>query len=131
MIISFAWTTKALLAGEKTVTRRMWKRSYMRSWEFAWYGGRRRHQAYDKLPYRGGSRLGEIELTCCPYWERLCDMPEEDLAAEGGLWPTLDDFIAGFVDRGCLPTDEVAVVRFEFVPMAVQLEMEGFACLGS
>ena len=35
-IISFAWTTGALLAGAKTTTRREWSRGYADRWGHQW-----------------------------------------------------------------------------------------------
>jgi hypothetical protein len=112
MILSFAWTLEPLMAGRKTCTRRHWSQRTMAAWQKAWDEGRRRHQAWDKLAYRGGHRRGFIDLTCRPYWEPLRDMPEEDLEAEGGLWDSLDEFIDL---QGGDPDEVVAVVRFEFV----------------
>jgi hypothetical protein len=39
----------------------------------------------------------------------MCDMPESDLDAEGGLWATRQEFVDLF---GGDPNREVAVVRF-------------------
>lgn len=83
MIVSFAWTTKVLLAGHKRCTRRMWNDNYFDQWVYAWRAGRRVHDAYDRQPRFGGHKVGEIRLTCEPYRERLAEMPESDLI-EGG-----------------------------------------------
>ncbi len=111
-IISFAHTTRALLAGEKTVTRRTWKRRHMTGWQ-QWYDeGRRVHDAWDQLPIQGGEKVAEIKLTERPYLEPLGEMPEEDLEREGGFADSLEEFF-GFwdIDR----SERVAVVRFELV----------------
>lgn len=110
MILSFAWTTQAFLGGRKTVTRRSWAPRTMAAWQRAWDEGRLEHDAADKVLFAGGKRIGKIRLTCRPYWERLADMPESDLEAEGGLWASLEDFIAL---QGGDPEKQVAVVRFE------------------
>jgi hypothetical protein len=91
-IISFSMTVDELLAGEKTVTRRDWKSSYMWSWQQWYEEGRLVHDAYDQIPIAGGEKIGEIRLTDRPYWERLDEMPESDLAAEGGMVETLEEF---------------------------------------
>jgi len=111
-ILSFAMTTDELLAGEKTVTRRDWKNSYMENWQ-RWYDeGHLVHDAYDQIPIAGGEKIGEIRLTERPYWEPLREMPESDLEAEGGMVDTLTEFY----DLVELPPEhEVAVVRFELV----------------
>ena len=77
-IISFAWTTPALLAGCKTVTRREWLQKFADGWRKGTVA-----QAYDKNPRFKGKRVGHIELTQDPYQERTCDIPDEDYEAEG------------------------------------------------
>ena len=116
MIISFGWATEPLLAGKKTVTRRIWSNRTLTSWQHAWDRGHKQHDAYDKLPCWGGEKLGTITLTVRPYRSKLRDMFPGDLAKEGGLWDTVDEFCQQFYDRGYKPDQEVAVVRFEFTP---------------
>lgn len=79
--ISFAWTTPALLAGAKTVTRRDWKLDYAALWgsgDFA--------LAYDRSPRVGGKPVGLIRLTAAPALELLAKMPDTDFEAEGYRW---------------------------------------------
>ena len=111
MIISFAWTTEVLLSGKKTCTRRRWSERYFQQWARAWREGRLIHDAYNRSPRVGGKKVGEIRLMCEPYWERLKDMPEEDIEAEGGLWSSKEEFIELFGD----PEEKVVVVRFKLV----------------
>ena len=111
MIISFSLTTDALLSGQKTCTRRVWKPRTIASWQKAYDEGRLIHDAVDKHLYRGGKYIAKIELTCRPYQERLADMPEGDLIHEGGLWETREEFWALFDG----PEQVVTVVRFEVV----------------
>lgn len=78
MIISFHWTAPALLAGAKTVTRRMWTPSHARLF----------HQgdlvaAYDRSPRYGGKRIASIRITKDPYLELARHAPESDWEAEG------------------------------------------------
>ena len=109
-IITFKFTKEEFLSGQKTVTRRDWKRTHMQKWQ-RWYDeGRRVHDAYDQLPIAGGKKFGEFRLTCRPYWEKLEDMPEKDLDAEGGMCDTKKGFY-GMI--GLPPDHEVAVIRFE------------------
>ena len=111
MILSFAWTVSPLLAGCKTVTRRDWSPGYVRQWQRAWDEGRLVHDAYDKSPRSGGHKIGEISLTCRPYLERLGDMPEADVGAEGDMWANKAEYIE--LQGG--DSDKVlAVVRFRF-----------------
>ena len=113
MNLSFAWTTEAFLSGRKTCTRRPhWAHQYFDLWVKAWREGRRRHQAWDKNARWGGKRIGSFRLTCEPYLERLCDMPVEDLEAEGGLWDTVEEFI----ELQGVPSETLTpVLRFEMV----------------
>jgi hypothetical protein len=77
-IISFAWTTPALLAGKKTVTRRDWNPRYaatFRSGELV--------AAYDRQPRYRGKQVAVIRLTATPTLESTADAPEGDYAAEG------------------------------------------------
>ena len=108
-IISFAYTTGSLLAGEKTVTRRLWKESHMENFQRFYDEGRREHDAWDRLPIQGGQQVGKIRLTERPYWEPLGEMPEADLEKEGGFAESLEEFFAGW-EIGL--SEEVAVVRF-------------------
>jgi uncharacterized protein YqfB (UPF0267 family) len=80
-IISFTWTTKALLEGKKTVTRRDWNEKYAKSF----YKGDV-VQAYNKAPRLGGKRVAYIKLTSEPYLQWLHDVTDEDEKKEGGLW---------------------------------------------
>lgn len=78
-IISFAWTTPALLAGVKCVTRRDWQDRYALSFEKG-----ERCQAWDKSPRTGqGKRVGTIELTASPVKESTRNIPGEDWVNEG------------------------------------------------
>jgi len=109
MIISFAWTSSVLMEGKKTVTRRQWTESYFKKWCGMFKRGLLIHQAYDKVPYAGGKKLCDIKLTHIPYKEKLKDMPESDVQAEGGLWKDKKEFISLFGD----PEMEVTVIRFK------------------
>lgn len=109
-IVSFSMTTEQYRTGQKTVTRRFWKRSYAERWQRWWDEGHRIHQAYDKQARFGGVPIGGFRLTCRPYFERLSNMPVADLVAEGGMCETLEEFIQ-FVGKS--PDDEALVIRFE------------------
>ena len=117
MIIAFAHTTPMLLRGEKSVTRRDWKPTYLASWQAAYDAGKRTHQAYDQSPRSGGKKIGDLILTERPCLERLDAMPFDDIAAEGyaGEYESVEDFIAATFPNA-KPSDEWAVVRFEFQP---------------
>ena len=76
--ISFAWTTPALLAGCKTVTRRQWTEGH----------AKRFHKgdlvtAYDKNPRFGGKPVATIRLTADPYQESTDLIPLDDWHSEG------------------------------------------------
>ena len=57
-------------------------------------------------------KIALLRLTQPIYQERLCDLPESDLEAEGGLWASGQEFIDLF---GGNPNQIVWVVRFELV----------------
>ncbi len=109
MLISFAWTTPQFLDGSKTVTRRDWKDRTFAQWCKTWDEQRLTHAAWDKNPRCKGVKVGRFTLTARPYRERLGDFPESDLEAEGGLWPTVQDYIDL---QGGDPTKELVVIRF-------------------
>jgi len=78
-IISFAWTTPALLARRKTCTRRDWDANYalrFKAGELV--------QAYDKSARVGGKKVGVIRLVGDPFYSPL--MPDDDYEAEGLAW---------------------------------------------
>jgi len=78
-IISFVWTTPALLAGRKTCTRRFWNPAYAARFE-----AEERVQAWNRSPRTGqGRQVAWIRLTAKPYWEALSKMPDSDYEAEG------------------------------------------------
>lgn len=77
-IISFAWTTPALLAGAKTVTRRHWKPGYAARFKAGDF-----ILAYDKSPRAHGRPVAIIRLIQAPHYESLAKMPDADFQAEG------------------------------------------------
>ena len=79
MIISFAWTTPALLAGAKTVTRRTWSPEHA-----ARFTAGMLVDAWDHSPrVRGAKKVGLIRITRDPWIQNSRDMVEDDYAAEG------------------------------------------------
>ena len=107
--ISFALTTKEFLSGKKTVTRRDWKEAHFKHW-CSWYDqGKIVHQAWDKVPFAGGKKIGSFELTCRPYQEKLSDMPVSDLLEEGGMCFSIFEFCE-LVGKNL--EDVVTVIRF-------------------
>jgi len=108
-IISFAWTTEALLAGKKSCTRRCWSYDYGERFKTGDIV-----QAYDKSPRFGGKQIAIIEITAA-YWEYLQDMPKSDLEAEGGLWDTKEEFIALFPKKYQRNDRFVRVLRFKII----------------
>lgn len=76
--ISFSWTTPAIRARHKSVTRRDWKDSYARTFKEGEI-----IIATDRQPRFGGKEIGKIRLTHAPYQESEFDMPDEDYEGEG------------------------------------------------
>ncbi len=76
-IISFAWTSPALVAGEKTVTRREWQPNHASRFQPGDLVA-----AYDRQPRFGGKQIATIRIVSVT-WERFQDMPDSDYAGEG------------------------------------------------
>lgn len=108
MVLSFAWTTYALLSGKKTVTRRDWNDNYAKRFREGMLV-----DAYDKSPRFGGKKIAVIRLTKTPYKQKLADMPDNHFEREGGrlYWGNKVEFIA------CMGGSEKEywVVEFELV----------------
>lgn len=115
--ISFAWTTPALVAGEKTVTRRDWKDRYAESFRAG-----ELLAAWDKQPrFKGARKVAVIRLVGKPRKQTTALLPPTDWEKEGfefltGIGATLggrtprqvwDDWLAN--------PRELWVVRFELV----------------
>ena len=87
MIISFAWTTADFIAGRKTATRRFWNNLYAAKFPVGSV-----HKAYDKSPRFGGKQIGLIRITAC-FKQFLEEMTSDDLAQEGTLWSSVDEYV--------------------------------------
>jgi len=105
--LSFTNTVFEYIEGCKTCTRRVWTPKAMEMWQRHWDKGNLIHDAYAQ-----GEFIGKFKLTCRPYWEKLVDMPEADVVAEGGFCKTVNEFIKMW---GKTRNDTVAVLRFEKV----------------
>ena len=86
LIISYAWTTAALLAvedghGVKTCTRRSWNENYARMFRAGM-----EVQGWDRSPRSGGQQIAVVSLTADPYLERTGAMPDADYEKEGLGW---------------------------------------------
>lgn len=119
MILSFAWTSEDFSAGTKTATRRFYQPRQIDAWQRAWdIDPTRHHEAWDKVPFAGGKRIGWFRLTRRPYLQPLCEMTINDLHKEGAYvcWECQmrPDLFPFFVGR---EQDAVAlVIEFERVP---------------
>lgn len=114
MLISFAWTTPALLSGHKTVTRREWTYGHARKFTVGMLV-----DAWDRSPRTGkGRKVATIRITRPPRRESTANLPTEDYAREGFAW-LRDHGHREMVDRvmeswGMYPR-EVWVVEFQLV----------------
>ena len=108
MIISFAWTTKALLANKKSETRRFWTDEYAAKFKAGMIV-----DAYDKSARFGGKKVATIRLVKAPYKEPLSEMSDESFEAEGGtmLWKDKAEYIEMMGGKEKVPW----VVKFELV----------------
>lgn len=78
MIISFAWTTPALLAHRKSVTRRQWVDFHAKRFKKGDHA-----DAYDRLPRVGGKPVAIVQIREDPYEEPIMAMPWSDYEEEG------------------------------------------------
>ncbi len=128
MILSFAWTTPALLAEpcQKSVTRRDWSDKHA-----AKFHKGQLVEAWNRSPRYGGRPVAIVRLTADPIQEWTTSAPQEDFEREGFAYL---ESIGAKVD-GMTPselweswhnqiTDEyLYVVRFERVQVLGEAEM--------
>jgi hypothetical protein len=107
--ISFGWTCQYLPA--KTVTRRDWEDSHAQKFINVFKRGDR-VIALDKDKRYGGQQIGWCKLMAAPYKEKLADMPESDLLAEGGMCKSVSEFIDQYFKGDS--QKKIWVIRFEF-----------------
>jgi hypothetical protein len=82
MIISFAHTTPALLAGAKTVTRRTWAPKHA-----ARFKAGQLVDAWDRTPrVRGAKKVATIRITRDPWIQNSRELTEADFIREGFAW---------------------------------------------
>jgi hypothetical protein len=110
LTISFGKTLPYL--PHKTVTRRSWKDSHAKKFTNA-FNQNKLVQAFDKDRRRGGKQIGWCRLKSAPYKEQILAMPEADLAAEGGMCDSVEQFIKHYFKGNS--SLEVWVIRFEFI----------------
>lgn len=85
MILSFAWTSAALLAGRKTCTCRDWSDDYARRFKAGDIV-----KAYDRSPRFKGTHIADLRLTHYPVFGSPVDVLDSDIFAvyerEGFAW---------------------------------------------
>lgn len=113
MWISFAWTTKAFLAGLKTVTRRFWNPEYAEQFWKSCCENNGLSIACDKNPRWGGKQIGRIKVIKKPYLQKLKFVTDEDEIKEGHLWGDA----RAFIEMMGGPENEPWVVEFEPIPL--------------
>lgn len=120
MIVSFAWTTPALVAGFKTCTRREWSNRTISTALGALHGAFV-VDAYDRSTRQRGQPVARIKITSV-HASRLC--PSDDWFNEGFEWLTRYGIsLHGVTPRAIWqdfqtrPSEEqpLTVVRFEVV----------------
>lgn len=136
MIISFAWTTPALLSGHKTMTRRDWTHAHATRFTVG-----QLVDAWDRSPRTGtGRKVATIRITREPRRESTSTIRREDFRREGFTW--LQDHgyhgqVEAVLRSWALDPREVWVVEFELVsvdrsagvgrPIAGERQVEGSA----
>lgn len=98
MVISFAWTTPALVSGNKTCTRREWADEHA-----ALFRAGDPVAAYDRGARNGGRQVATITLAEDPYLESSADVPPQDWVNEGFDYLRLQQYARG---RRGEPVDE-------------------------
>jgi uncharacterized protein YqfB (UPF0267 family) len=120
MIISFAWTTPALLAGAKTMTRRDWKPEHAARFKAGLLV-----DAWDRSPRvgRGKARkVATIRVKRDAYPVMSDALNVIDYNAEGFLWLSkhgLDDVVLAVVRDWQAHLRRLWVVEFELVEIIV------------
>lgn len=118
MIISFAWTTPALLAGAKTVTRREWSASHAQRFSVG-----RLVDAWDRSPRTGkGRKVATIRITREPRRESTASFGDRrsDWDREGFSWLAANGhgaMVEEVVRLWAVYPREVYVVEFELVEL--------------
>lgn len=79
-IISFAWTTPALVAGQKTVTRREWDDDYAKRWKPGEIA-----LAYNRSPRAHGEAVARLKIISVTHEDDFL-APSSDYEAEGFAW---------------------------------------------
>lgn len=117
-IISFAWTTPAILARRKRCTRRDWNDDYADR-----FNAGDLLAGYNRSPRFGGHQISIIQLTVKPYKEPLRDVPDSDWEAEGFAYLSeIGARVNGITPQQLWDTwkqtpDPEWVVRFEIVDL--------------
>jgi len=122
MNISFSWTSAALLAGKKTVTRRDWQWPHYRKFTIG-----DEVTAYDFNPRNKGQKIGSIRIVSLDK-QFMSDMPDSDYESEGFAY--LHDLYGGYAtswesfERWRDTGGALYVVRFEPVQMRTELLLD-------
>lgn len=117
MIVSFAWTTPALLAGAKTMTRRDWSPSHA-----AHFKAGMLVDAWDKNPRTGkGRKVATIRITRDPYQAPIGPgiLGPRDFNREGFAyllgWPETARIVRRVLDDWRDNPRQVYVLEFDLV----------------
>lgn len=79
MIISFAWTTEAVVMGEKTRTRRAWKPQHAEKFKQGLMV-----DGWSRIPrVKGAQKICYIEIEREPFIQNTRDLNDEDWKREG------------------------------------------------
>jgi hypothetical protein len=130
-IVSFSWTTPALICGVKVCTRRDWNPNYA----LTFHSGDEL-QAYDRSQRIGGKQIAMVRLVQPVHLEPLSEMSDADYDREGfrfllehpEVWPkTIDQTPSwAFIRSVCTwegfeswrhSGDSMYVVRFELLQL--------------
>ena len=122
-IITFAWTTPALLAGAKTTLRQPWSDTVA-----ARFHAGAEAAAYDRVGNSGGRQVASIRLTGAPERQAFSEIPDADYESEGWAWlHEHANLLPGYIQASDFSREAFArwrarpgsiwVVRFELVAL--------------
>lgn len=115
-IISFAWTTPAVVARRKTRTRREWSENYARKFKAGSIC-----QGYDKGPRVGGKPIHLIRIMRDPWIQNTSELTECDFESEGFQYMAEQGFkikgqdLYAFFDQWIDAAIDLYVVDFSYV----------------
>lgn len=107
-IMSFAWTTPQLLSGDKTVTRRNWKKQWVKNGDMV--------RAFNKNPRFGGKEIGKIQIENVSQVQ-LDSIDADELKKEGLSNMTPPEFVDWWIKSypGSIANSKIWRIEFKLM----------------